>query len=89
VGVIVYYKNEDLIEQLLIAIEKRDSYEISKLLKKLQRTTVNVYFNEKLQGYVQNILDDQIKDGQIWLLDKHYYDEKLGIVTEGLADFIV
>ncbi|CUH92083.1 CRISPR-associated helicase/endonuclease Cas3 [Herbinix luporum] len=89
VGVIVYYKNEDLIEQLLIAIEKRDSYEISKLLKKLQRTTVNVYFNEKLQGYVQNIIKDKVKDGQIWLLDKHYYDEKLGIVTEGLADFIV
>lgn len=86
VGVIVYYKNEDLIDQLQIAIKNKDSYKISMLLKRLQRTTVNIYYNEKLKPYVSNILN---KDGQILLLDKHYYDERMGIVTDGLADFII
>lgn len=89
VGVIVHYKNDELIEQLYKAIDNRDNYEISSILKKLQRTTVNVYLNEKLQPYIRNILKDKFKDWQIWILDKHYYDENLGIVTEGLADFIV
>lgn len=91
VGVIVHYKNDELIEQLLMAIDNRDSFIISKLLKKLQRTTVNVYYNEKLEPYVSNILHGKIgnKDGQILLLGKHYYDEKMGIVTEGLADLII
>lgn len=91
VGVIVHYKNDELINQLYIAIDNRDSYKISDLLKRLQRTTVNVYYDEKLKRYIHNMLGDISKEncGQIWILDKHYYDEKLGIVTEGLADFIV
>lgn len=89
IGLIVHYKNEELIEQLYLAVGKDDNFEISRLLKELQRTTVNVYFNEKLKGYVHNILDKKAKNGQIWILDQYYYDEELGIVTEELADFIV
>ncbi|TAH64686.1 MAG: hypothetical protein EWM47_12105, partial [Anaerolineaceae bacterium] len=90
VGIIVHYKNDELIEQLYLAINNRDSYAISLLLKKLQRTTVNVYYNEKLKPYVSNILSNECgyKDGQILLLGKHHYDDHMGIVTEGLEDLI-
>jgi|LSQX01.1.fsa_nt_gb CRISPR-associated endonuclease/helicase Cas3 len=91
VGVIVYYKNDDLIEQLYLAISNRDSYKISMLLKKLQRTTVNVYNNEKLKPYVSNMLSKEFAygNGQILLLEKHNYNDHMGIVTEGLADLII
>ncbi|NLK28428.1 MAG: CRISPR-associated helicase Cas3' [Clostridiales bacterium] len=91
VGVIVYYKNDELINRLQQAIYNRDRFKIMDLLKKLQRTTVNVYNNEKLAPYIHNILGDERGElnGQILLLDKPYYDENMGIVTDGLADFII
>lgn len=90
VGVIVYYKNDELIEQLQEAIYRRKHNEVSKLLRKLQRTTVNVYRDEKLKPYVRDLIDNNVdKQNQILLLDKHYYDNHMGIVTEELANFII
>lgn len=84
VGMLVYYQNHDLMEQLEEAIEYKDLKKISILLKKLQRTTVNVYHDKKLEQYAHYVLD-----GEILVLGQHYYDEKLGIVTDGLVDFII
>lgn len=90
VGVIVYYKNEELIEQLKEAVCRSEQSKVSKLLRKLQRTTVNVYKNEKLKPYVYKLIDSNVdKQNQILLLDRYYYDEEMGIVTEELADFII
>lgn len=89
VGVIVYYKNDELIEQLQETIYRREHNEVSKLLRKLQRTTVNVYRDEKLKPYIYDLAEGLDKQNQILVLYKSYYDEHMGIVTEELADFII
>ena len=84
IPLLVYYQNHDLMDQLEEAIERRELKEISTLLKRLQRTTINVYPSKKLEPYISHALD-----GKILILNEYYYDEKLGIVTDGLVELII
>ncbi len=82
ITVIVYYKdNEDKIERLIELTqkqryEKNELIEIKKLLKELQRYTVNV-LKDKVKSEIQSYMG-----GSINILTKEYYDEKLGVVDE-------
>ena len=83
VGIIVDYKNHDLLEQLEKAFVERDYNCIRNLLKKLQRYTVNMYITSKILPFII-----YKQEYNVYLLQKEYYDEKRGVTIEHLADLI-
>lgn len=84
VGVLVCYHNEELLEALEQAMEKKDYHNIKELLRKLQRYTINVYLNPKLEGFLY-----LNKEFNIHFLQKEYYNGKRGIEIGQLADLII
>ncbi|MGF7143381.1 CRISPR-associated endonuclease/helicase Cas3 [Anaerotaenia torta] len=83
-GVIVAYKNQDLLDKLEQAMEKANYVEVKKLLQQLQRYTINLYTSPKNQPYIT-----ENKDFNIYILQKEYYNGKRGVVMDRLADLIV
>ena len=83
IGVIVVYNNEDLLEKLDFAMQERDYEGIKKLLRKLQRYTVNMYPNTRLEAFVT-----KIEEFGLYILQKEYYNKKRGVVINQLADLI-
>lgn len=87
VGVIVTYKNQDLLDQLEAAITGQDYARARSLLRKLQRYTVNMYLTPELGPFIEK--NDKISDFGIYFLQKEYYNIKQGVVMDQLADLIV
>ncbi|WP_230399443.1 CRISPR-associated helicase Cas3' [Novisyntrophococcus fermenticellae] len=83
IGVIVNYHNDDLMEELEIAIQERDYWTTKILLNKLQRYTVNMYPKPQLEAFVTKI--DELG---LYFLQREYYDEKRGVVMDQLATLI-
>ena len=83
-GVIVHYHNKDLLEKLEVAMWEKDYNGVKKLLQKLQRYTVNVYLSQKLEPYIY-----KNNEFGIYFLIKEYYDDKKGISTDNLVDWIL
>ena len=78
VSVIVPYRNEADIEELekLLAYDiKKVWYPIKKLLRKLQRTTIQVFPSDDILSYVKSY-----QDGDILILPEGYYNEHVGLV---------
>jgi len=84
-GIIVPYKNQELIEKLELAMNRKDNDVIKATLQKLQRYSVNVYLNPKLEGFVYNINMEY----NVYIIPKEYYNGNKGIITEELADWIL
>ncbi|MFU0827103.1 MAG: hypothetical protein ACFWTJ_06120 [Lachnoclostridium sp.] len=87
VGVIVVYKNEELLEQLETALEEKDYEKVRKLLKQLQRYTVNMYLTPKVLPFISK--SNNLKDINVYILQKEYYNGKKGVVMDQLADLII
>lgn len=83
-GVIVPYKNQELLEQLNQAMEKKDYDNVHRLLRQLQRYTVNMHLSPKTNRF---ILEN--KELNIHLLLKEYYNEKKGVSMDELANLII
>ena len=83
-GVIVPYHNQELLEELELAMNQKDYNGVKKLLQKLQRYTINVYLSPKLEPYIY-----QNKDYGVYFLIEEYYNGRKGIITEELADWIL
>ncbi|MBE5965907.1 MAG: CRISPR-associated helicase Cas3' [Lachnospiraceae bacterium] len=83
-GVIVPYHNQELLEELELAMNQKDYSGVKKLLQKLQRYTINVYLSPKLEPYIY-----QNKDYGVYFLIEEYYNGRKGIITEELADWIL
>ncbi|NLP34206.1 MAG: CRISPR-associated helicase Cas3' [Clostridiales bacterium] len=83
-GVIVPYKNQELLEKLEIAMEDKNYYEVKELLHKLQRYTINVYLSPKIEPFVYIN-----REYGVCFLLKEYYDGRKGIITEKLVDWIL
>ena len=84
VGVIVVYKNEELLEQLEQAILMRDYVVIKQKLRQLQRYTVNIQISSKMEPYIT-----KNEEFNIYFLQKEYYNGKQGIMIDHLADLIL
>lgn len=78
ISVIVQYKNEELLESLYQAIEKRNYSEAKKYLKQLQPYTVEIRKSSKYERHVTKELD-----GQLLILDENCYDSDGIGLTEG------
>ncbi len=74
VSVIVEYENEQILEELYQAIEKKKYDDVKRLLKELQPYTIQVRRIDDLKPYVRTELD-----GKLFILDKKYYDKKIGL----------
>ncbi len=83
-GVIVQYKNQDLLERLEQAMNDKDYDSVKVLLRKLQRYSVNVYLSKSIEPYIY-----KHNDFDVWFLLNEYYDKKKGIITTGLVDLFV
>lgn len=85
VGVIVYYKDSEiLIEELVEEIntyectyQKENLWNIRRLLRKLQPYTVNMYNTKKLDPYIMSYMDGEIK-----ILMKENYSDTVGVTDE-------
>ena len=84
IGVIVNYKNQTLLDQLEMVMEKLDYSGINNLLQQLQRYTVNMYISTKLKQFIT-----KDEDFDVYLLQKEYYNGKRGVVMDQLADLII
>lgn len=84
VGVIVYYKNEDLMIQLEIAIEDGDYAGLRSILKQLQPYTVNLYRSNLKMELLRSELD-----GGILILHQENYDPAFGVDLGKMPDFIL
>lgn len=74
ISVIVQYQNEKLLEELYEAMNYRNYEDIKKILKRLQPYTIAIRRIEEYERYVSRELD-----GQIFILNKEAYDEKIGL----------
>ncbi len=84
IGVIVTYKNQNLLDQLERAMTERDYVGVRRLLQQLQRYTVNLYCSPQIEPFItKNDLFD------VYFLQKEYYNGKNGAVMDQLADLIV
>lgn len=84
-GIIVYYKESEELINELFDIERKfyETYD-EKLLKKMKETlkqlqpyTVNLHFNKNLKPMIIELMDGDIK-----ILAKTYYSEKVGVTEE-------
>lgn len=86
VGIIVPYGEGA--DKLAKFINTNDMYEKKKLLKELQRYTVNVYRTDKrLKELINKNAVILYKDRSIYVLSEGFYDNKSGVKTE-LEDLI-
>lgn len=76
IGIIVQYKNEDIINRLYEAIESYDYYDIKVQLQRLQAYTINIRNISGYERYITRELED------ILILSKEAYSDKIGL-TEG------
>ena len=83
ISVIVHYNNAELIESLYEAIDCNNYYDIKMILKKLQPYTIAIRRSEEYENYVSKELD-----GEIFILNKEAYDEKVGLLKGGLQSLI-
>ena len=83
ISVIVHYNNTELIESLYEAIDCNNYYDIKMILKKLQPYTIAIRRSEEYENYVSKELD-----GEIFILNKEAYDEKVGLLKGGLQSLI-
>lgn len=83
IGVIVQYDNDKLIDELYDAIDSNNYYDVKMILKKLQPYTINIRGLEEYENYVSKELD-----GEIFILNKEAYDEKVGLVKGELQPLI-
>lgn len=83
-GIIVPYKNQELLENLEQAIGDKNYFDIKILLQKLQRYTINVYNITKLEPFI-------VKNSEfdVYFLLEGYYNEDIGINISQLTDLIV
>lgn len=83
VSVIVQYDNEELLENLYEAINNNMYYDIKMILKKLQPYTIAVRRTEDYVNYISKELD-----GEILILNREAYDEKIGLNKGELQSLI-
>lgn len=83
-GVIVPYKNQELLDKLEMFMEEKNYIGVKQILQKLQRYTVNVYLSPKIEPYIYIN-----KEFGVCFLLKEYYNGKKGIILEGFADWIL
>lgn len=82
ISLIVPYKDgEKIIEELKSAESIK---EIRICLRRLQRFTVNLWKEDKVLKLIRerNAIDDSVLDGKVWILDKGYYNNDIGISGE-------
>jgi CRISPR-associated helicase Cas3/CRISPR-associated endonuclease Cas3-HD len=84
VGVIVIYNNQTLLEMLETAMKRQDHSGVQRLLQQLQRYTVNIYFTPKLEPFISK--NDKLN---VYILQKEYYNGKIGVKLDQLADLII
>lgn len=75
ISVIVEYDNKELMDQLYDEIENRDYHGIKRTLKRLQPYTIAIRRSEEYENSVHKQLD-----GQIFILNREEYDEKVGLM---------
>ncbi|MGB4610886.1 MAG: CRISPR-associated helicase Cas3' [Saccharofermentanales bacterium] len=79
-SLIVPYKNEKLIENLIDAIDQFDFAEVKRLLKKLQRYTVNIPKWQQPDAQCSFIYKkSNLFDLGIYILQEEYYDAICGV----------
>ena len=79
-SLIVQYKNEKLIEDLMSAIDKYDFAEVKNLLKKLQRFTVNIPKWKDADAQCSFIYKkSNLFNLGIYILQEEYYDAVCGV----------
>ena len=79
-SLIVPYKNEKLIENLMDAIDQFDFAEVKRLLKKLQRYTVNIPKCQQPDAQCSFIYKkSNLFDLGIYILQEEYYDAICGV----------
>lgn len=83
-GIIVPYKNQELLDELRQAISERKYSEIKAILQKLQRYTINVYDINKLSPFIE-----KNSEFDVYFLLEGYYNEDIGITVSKLVDLIV
>lgn len=74
VSVIVEYENEQILEKLYKAIDEKKYDAVKRIIRELQPYTIQVRRIDDLKPYVRMELD-----GKLFILDKNYYDEKIGL----------
>lgn len=74
VSVIVEYENGQILEELYKVIYGKKYDAIKRILRELQPYTIQVRRIDDLKCYVRTELD-----GKLFILDKNYYDEKIGL----------
>jgi CRISPR-associated endonuclease/helicase Cas3 len=83
-GVLVQYKNEELLTKLEIAMNEKNYSEVKNLLQKLQRYCINIYIDEKLRPFIV-----EKKEYNVYYLLEKYYNKKTGIDTKYFVDLIL
>ena len=83
IGVIVYYKNSKILIDELYN-KKDDIYEVKKILKQLQRYTVNMSINSKMFKDLESghFFESKLFDFSILILTESNYSLEKGISTE-------
>lgn len=81
--VIVQHENDELIDELYEAIEKREHQNIMRLVKRLQRYTVTIQNIQTYEPCVQ-VYDDM----GICILDKNGYDRNIGLTVQEMEELI-
>lgn len=79
ISVIVYYNNEQEINELMEAIAKDDFIKIKELIRLLQPTTINLYNLNNYRSCVSAIFNDRI-----YLLMAEYYHKDMGLIEENI-----
>ncbi|MDD4503398.1 MAG: CRISPR-associated helicase Cas3' [Clostridiaceae bacterium] len=74
VSVIVEYENEQMLERLYKAINEKKYDVVKRILRELQFYTIQVRRIDNLKPYVRMELD-----GKLFILNKNYYDKKIGL----------
>lgn len=84
IGVIVPFRNQELLEDLNIAIENESFETIKALLKLLQPYTINIYSN-----CIDNRCIRSELDGSILFLEEGCYSLETGATWDSMPDFIL
>lgn len=74
INVIVQYKNEQKINKFYEFIEKRDFYNLKRVLQELQPYTIGIRNIQEYESYVTKEMD-----GEILILNKEAYDNNIGL----------
>ena len=83
ISVIVQYKNEHLLEKLYQFIESGNYYGIKKILNSLQSYTLNIRRTAVDENYISKELN-----GELFILDREAYDERVGLTKAELQTLI-